>query len=98
MWVSSDVSGKQTTSPPATFHGGRRFVLRNRAGLEVLNGRADGDLADIDLGRLFHRIGDGAGDRVGRDGDLVERVQVLQRFGVRAAVLQFTVHRAGRND
>ena len=37
----------------------------------ALDGRADGDVADLDVVRLLDGEGDGAGDGVGGDGELV---------------------------
>jgi hypothetical protein len=36
-----------------------------------LDGRADGDVADLDVVRLLDGKGDGAGDGVGGDGELI---------------------------
>jgi hypothetical protein len=48
-----------------------------------LDGRTDGDVANLDVIRLLDGKGDGAGDGVGRDGELVAAAaDLLADFGL----------------
>src|ERR1700760_2767216 len=63
----------------------------------ALDGRTDGDVADLDVARLFDGKGDGAGDGVGGDGELVPAAaDLLADFGVVDGVGEFGADEAGR--
>ena len=62
------------------------------ASSELLRQRPQHDLVDASIGRLFNREGDGAGDRVGGDGRLVELGQVVAAGFVAGTELEFAIH------
>jgi len=61
-----------------------------------LDGRTDGDVADLDVVRLLDGKGNGAGDGVGGNGELIAAAaDLLADFGVVDGVGEFGADEAG---